>query len=355
MKEIECPNCHTKIKLENDVLNEIKKQLIDEQKQLFEQEKKILINQKEQEKTSLILQNKNELKSQELEFQQKIQNIKNQYHDQIAQLNHKLEKKDQEIERVKDSIHRNYTTVQIGQDLENWCLTEFNYERPRSFRNDTFEKDTLGDSKGDFIFRAFDENKNEYVSIMFEMKNEIPNSKWKHKNEHFFAKLDKDRKNKNCEYAILVSTLEPDNKIYNAGIADVSHEYEKMYVVRPEFFITIISLIKNEAMNRIKLQRQIAIMEDAHLDEKTFLQNLNDFKQKALRNYDFQRKNVEQSIKNINLAIKQLENTRDALQKSLRYNELAFEKVDDLSIKKLTKGAPRMAEKFRKITNEEYK
>ena len=351
MKEIECPKCHTKIKLENDVLNEIKKQFIDEQKQLFEQEKKILINQKEQEKTSLILQNKNELKSQELEFQREIQNIKNQYHDNINKLNLELEKKEQEIERVKENVHRNYSAAKIGQDLENWCLTEFNYERARSFRNDSFEKDTLGDSKGDFIFRAFDENKKEYVSIMFEMKNENPNSSKKQKNDQFLEKLDKDRKTKNCEYAILVSTLEPDNKIYNSGIADLSYKYEKMYVVRPEFFITIISLIKNEAMNRIKLQRQIAIMENAHLDEKTFLQNLNDFKEKALDNYKRQKDNVEQSIKSIDAAIKNLIKTKEHLEKSLRYNDRAYEKVEDLSIKKLTKGAPLMAEKFKKITN----
>ena len=211
-----------------------------------------------------------------------------------------------------------------------------------------FEKDNdaKSGSKGDYIFREFDEEKNEFVSIMFEMKNEADTTSTKHKNEDFFKELDKDRKEKKCEYAVLVSMLEADNELYNAGIVDVSHKYEKMYVIRPQFFIPIITLLRNAAMNSIQFRKELALVKAQNIDVANFEAAMNDFKDKFSRNYELASKKFKTAIDEIDKTIEHLQKTKDALLSSENNLRLANDKAEDLSIKKLTKNNPTMQAKF---------
>jgi len=263
-----------------------------------------------------------------------------------------LKLKDEQIQQYKDFKARQSTKM-IGESLEQHCSNQFNSLRATAFRSAYFEKDNDArtGSKGDFIFRDFAEDGTEYVSIMFEMKNEADTTSAKHKNEHFFRELDKDRKEKNCEYAVLVSLLESDNDFYNNGIVDVSYMsgFEKMYVIRPQFFIPLITLLRNAAMNSLQYQRELAIVKNQQLDIVHFEENMDEFKKGFARNYELASKKFKTAIEEIDKTIEHLQKTRDALLSSENNLRLANNKAEDLSIKKLTKNAPSVAEMFNEI------
>lgn len=251
------------------------------------------------------------------------------------------------IERLKDMKAR-LSTKMVGETLEQHCETEFNRIRPTAFPKSYFEKDNDArtGSKGDYIFRDKDDNDIETVSIMFEMKNESDETATKKKNEDFLKELDKDRHEKNCEYAVLVSLLEPDSELYNSGIVDVSHRYKKMYVIRPQFFIPIITLLRNAAQNSLKYKQELAIVKAQNVDITHFEEELDAFKTGFARNYDLASKKFKTAITEIDKTIDHLQKTKDALLGSENNLRLANNKADDLTVKKLTKKNPTMAAKF---------
>lgn len=261
---------------------------------------------------------------------------------------HKSELKfrDEEIERLKDFKARQSTKM-VGESLEQHCMSEFNKIRMTAFPNAYFEKDNdaSSGSKGDFIFReAFDGT--EFISIMFEMKNETDTTATKHKNEDFFKELDKDRKEKNCEYAVLVTMLESDNELYNNGIVDVSYRYEKMFVVRPQFFIPIISLLRNAALNSLEYRRKLAEVENRQLDLSNFEKELGDFKKSFSYSFEQAGKRFKEAIDNIDKTITALTKIRESLVKSENHLNTANNKLEDVSIKKLTKNSPSLRTMF---------
>ena len=260
----------------------------------------------------------------------------------------KLSNKDEQIAYYKD-FKAKQSTKMIGEDLEQHCLYEFNRVRPL-FMNAYFEKDNdvKSGSKGDFIFRDYDEEGTEIVSIMFEMKNEADETATKHKNEDFLAKLDKDRKDKDCEYAVLVSLLEMDNDLYNEGIVDMSHRYEKMYVVRPQNFIPIITLLRNANRNSLSYKKQLIVAKQQDLDLSNFEENMNVFKDAFNRNYELASRKFQDAIDDIDKTIKALEKTKADLLSSDRNLRLANDKAQDLTIRKLTKNAPSIAKRMKK-------
>ena len=255
--------------------------------------------------------------------------------------------KDGEIERLRDMKAR-LSTKMVGETLEQHCQYEFDRIRAVAFPNAYFEKDNeaVEGTKGDFVFREMDEDGNEIISIMFEMKNEADTGSTKKKNEDHFAKLDKDRTKKGCEYAILVSLLESDNELYNEGIVDVSHRYPKMYVVRPQFFIPIISLLRNAALNSLEYKRELALVKQQDLDITNFEHDLNVFKQGFFKNFGDASKRFDEAIKAIDKAIDDLTKAKEKLLVSEKHLNAANNKLDGLTVKKLTKGNPTMSEKF---------
>ena len=258
-----------------------------------------------------------------------------------------LKAKDEEIAYYKDFKARQSTKM-IGEDLEQHCLYEFNRLRPL-FRNAYFEKDNdaSAGSKGDFIFRDCDEDGTEIVSIMFEMKNEADETATKHRNEDFLAKLDKDRKQKNCEYAVLVSLLEMDNDTYNEGIVDMSHRYPKMYVVRPQNFISIITLLRNANLNSLDYKKQLMVARSQDIDLSHFEENINAFKDAFGKNYELASRKFNTAIEEIDKSIDHLNKIKEALTSSDRQLRLANDKAQDLSVRRLTKNAPSIAEKLK--------
>ena len=257
-----------------------------------------------------------------------------------------LRLRDEEIERLKDFKARQSTKM-IGESLEQHCLTQFNQIRMTAFPNAYFEKDNdaRSGSKGDFIFRESSDGA-EFISIMFEMKNEMDTTATKHKNEDFFKELDKDRNEKKCEYAVLVSLLESDNELYNNGIVDVSYRYPKMFVVRPQFFLPIISLLRNAALNALEYRRELQIVQNQQLDLQHFEQEMRAFKEGFARNYDIASRKFRTAIDEIDKTIDHLQKTKDALLSSENQLRLANNKAEDLSIKKLTKNAPSVRAMF---------
>ena len=237
----------------------------------------------------------------------------------------------------------------IGETLEQHCETEFNKLRATAFQNAYFEKDndTSGGTKGDYVFKETDLNANEIISIMFEMKNEGDETATKKKNEDFFAKLDKDRRDKGCEYAVLVSLLEADNEFYNTGIVDVSYKYSKMYVIRPQFFIPIISLLRNAGMKSLEYKTELTMMRNQNIDITNFEDKINDFKTGFARNYDLASRQFKTAIEEIDKTMSHLQKTKESLLSSVNNLRLANNKAEDLSIKKLTHGNPTMKEKFK--------
>lgn len=299
------------------------------------------------EKTSEIVTLKGELKSKETENRLSEQSLKEQYED-------KLKRKEEEVEYYKDFKAR-MSTKMVGESLEQHCLTQFNSLRMTAFPNAYFEKDNdaRSGSKGDFIYRECDEGGTEFISIMFEMKNEADATATKHKNEDFFKELDKDRKEKGCEYAILVSLLEIDNELYNNGIVDVSYKYPKMYVIRPQFFIPMITLLRNAARNSLQYRQELAAVRSQQVDILHFEENMNAFKEGFARNYRLASEKFQTAIDEIDKTITHLQKTKEALLSSENNLRLANDKADDLSIKKLTKNAPAVKAMFDELKQSE--
>ena len=266
----------------------------------------------------------------------------------------KLKDKDEQIAYYKDFKARQSTKM-IGESLEQHCSIEFNRLRATAFPRAYFEKDNDArtGSKGDFIFKDYDEEGMEFISIMFEMKNEADTTATKHKNEDFFKELDKDRKEKGCEYAVLVSLLEADNELYNSGIVDVSYRYPKMYVIRPQFFIPMITLLRNASMNSLQYKKELATIKNQNIDIAHFEADMNEFKEKFGRNYRLASEKFKKAIEEIDKTIEHLQKTKDALLSSENNLRLANNKAEDLSIKRLTRNNPTMAAKFAELQNKE--
>lgn len=283
---------------------------------------------------------KNSLKQSKLEKENSENSLKDKYKTQIRD-------REEEIERIRDMKAR-LSTKMVGETLEQHCEIEFNRIRATAFPMAYFEKDNDArtGSKGDYIFRDSNEADTEIVSVMFEMKNESDETATKKKNEDFLKELDKDRNEKNCEYAVLVSLLEPENELYNSGIVDVSHRYPKMYVVRPQFFIPIITLLRNAAQNSLKYKTELAIVRSQNIDIKNFEDELDAFKTGFAKNYDLASRKFKTAIDEIDKTIIHLEKTKTALLGSENNYRLANNKAEDLSVKKLTKNNPTMAQKF---------
>ena len=323
-----------KLKQENiELQNKIK--LKDKENQL-EIEK--AINQKENDINNL----KNEIEKNKIEYITKEKSLKENYDNTIKS-------KDELISYYKD-FKAKQSTKMIGESLEQHCNLEFNRLRPL-FKNAYFEKDNDAKtgSKGDFIFRDYDDENTEIISIMFEMKNEADETATKHKNEDFLKELDKDRKEKNCEYAVLVSLLEKDNDYYNDGIVDMSHKYEKMYVIRPQFFIPLITLLRNASTKSLEYKKQLIEVKNTNIDISHFEENINDFKTAFARNYKLASDKFNKAIEEIDKTIDHLQKTKEALLSSENNLRLANNKAEDLSIKKLVKNNPTMQEKFEEL------
>lgn len=311
--------------------------------QMIENDKKLELIEANTIKEKEITDLKTQLQLQEKETKLEKNSIKENYENEIKQ-------KDETIAFYKD-FKAKQSTKMIGESLEQHCETEFMRLRSTAFQNAEFGKDNDAKtgSKGDYIYREFDENGTEIISIMFEMKNENDETATKKKNEHFFKELNKDRNEKNCEYAILVTMLEADNELYNDGIVDVSYAFEKMYVVRPQFFIPIITLLRNAAMNSLKYKQEIALMREQNIDITHFEEDLNTFKEGFARNYDLASRKFKTAIDEIDKTITHLQKTKDALLSSENNLRLANNKADDLTVKKLVKSNPTMKEKFENI------
>ena len=300
-------------------------------------------------KTSEIADLKGELRSRETENRLNEKSLKEQYED-------KLRLKDEQIEYYKDFKARQSTKM-IGESLEQHCLTQFNSIRMTAFPNAYFEKDNDArtGSKGDFIYRECAEDGTEFISIMFEMKNEADMTATKHKNEDFFKELDKDRREKGCEYAILVSLLEIDNDLYNNGIVDVSYRYPKMYVIRPQFFIPMITLLRNAAQNSLQYRQELQLVRSQQVDILHFEENMNAFKEGFARNYRLASERFATAIEEIDKTIDHLQKTKAALLSSENNLRLANNKADELSIKKLTKNAPSVRAMFDELNKDGQK
>ncbi|MCF0116447.1 MAG: DUF2130 domain-containing protein, partial [Bacilli bacterium] len=305
-------------------------------KESKELEIKNAISDKEREIIKLQGEVKNIETQKDLELKNHIENFNNQ-----------LKSKEQEVAYYKD-LKAKLSTKLVGETLEQHCLNEFNRLRTTAFQGVYFDKDNdaKSGSKGDFIYKEVDENGIEILSIMFEMKNENDTTATKHKNEDFFKELDKDRKEKNCEYAVLVSLLEADNDFYNGGIADVSYAYEKMYVVRPQCFISIITLLRNAAKNSLKVKQELATIKNQNIDVSRFEDQLLDFQEKFGNNYRLASERFEKAIEEIDKTILHLTKVKEGLLGSQNNLRLANDKAQDLSIKKLTRNNPTMKEKF---------
>lgn len=290
------------------------------------------------------------MKLAQVESERSLAALKAEMAERLKQKDELISYKDEEIARYKDMKAR-LSTKMVGETLEQHCEIEFNKIRATAFPRAYFEKDNdvVDGTKGDFVFRETDEDGNEVVSIMFEMKNEADGSTHRHKNEDFLKKLDADRRKKGCEYAVLVSLLEPDNELYNEGIVDVSYRYEKMYVIRPQFFIPIISVLRNAALSAMTYKAELAQMRSQNIDITHFEEQMEDFKAKFGRNYDLASRKFEEAIASIDKSIAQLQKTKDALIGSERNLRLANDKAQDLTIKRLTRNNPTMKAKFAEL------
>lgn len=387
MNEIKCPNCGTIFQIDESDYASIVKQVRDSEfnKEItlrdkeyqkdkensiklvqIELEKKYSdeINKKELTITNL----QNELKLKDTNQELVLKNALSEKEKEINDLNNKLENssnnyllkekslkeqyedkiksKDEQIAYYKDFKARQSTKM-IGESLEQHCNNEFNKLRPL-FGNVYFEKDNdiKTGSKGDFIFREYDEDNTEIISIMFEMKNEADETSSKHKNEDFLKELDKDRKEKNCEYAVLVSLLEIDNEYYNTGIVDMSHRYPKMYVIRPQFFIPLITLLRGAALNTLGYKKELQIVQNQNIDISHFEDNINSFKEGFGRNYRLASEKFKKAIEEIDKSMDHLQKIKDSLISSENNLRLANNKIEDLTIKKLTSNSPTVAKMF---------
>ena len=394
MNEIKCPKCGTMFKIDETDYASILKQVrdtefekqIQERKESFEREKKdaILIesaklkNEHQEELNKLqtkITELENNIKLKDTEKESELLKISNKKDQEIKDLENKISLKEKEYELEKKTTKEKYdfelqqkdelidqiknykakqSTKMIGESLEQHCHDEFDKLRPMFGPNVYFEKDndSKTGSKGDFIYREYDEDNHEIVSIMFEMKNEMDTTATKHKNEDFLKELDKDRNEKKCEYAVLVSLLESDSELYNQGIVDVSHRYNKMYVIRPQFFIPLITLIRNLSLKSLEYKRELNIMRNQNIDITNFESAMNDFKDKFNKNYQSASNHYATAIQAIDDTIKKLQKIKDELTTSGNQLRLANDKLEDLTIKKLVKNNPTMAKKFASISDD---
>lgn len=324
------------------------KQQLESQTQQFRAEKELAVSEAraaaERQRDELAAQ----VKLQEAQAAQERAALREKITNELAAKDELIKYKDEEIARVKEMKAR-LSTKMVGESLERHCETEFNKIRATAFPHAYFEKDNdvVDGTKGDFVFRETDPaTGEEVVSIMFEMKNENDETRTKHKNEDFFAKLDSDRKKKGCEYAVLCTMLEPENELYNEGIVDVSYRYEKMYVIRPQFFIPIISILRNAALSALQYKTELAEVRNQNIDITNFENSMEDFKTKFARNYDLASRKFQTAIDEIDKTIDHLQKTKEALLGSERNLRLANDKAQDLTIKKLTRKNPTMKAKF---------
>lgn len=331
------------------------KQQLESQTQQFRAEKELAVSEAraaaERQRDELAAQ----VKLQEAQAAQERAALREKMTNELAAKDELIKYKDEEIARVKDMKAR-LSTKMVGESLERHCETEFNKIRATAFPHAYFEKDNdvVDGTKGDFVFRETDPaTGEEVVSIMFEMKNENEETRTKHKNEDFFAKLDSDRKKKGCEYAVLCTMLEPENELYNEGIVDVSYRYEKMYVIRPQFFIPIISILRNAALSALQYKTELAEVRNQNIDITNFENSMEDFKTKFARNYDLASRKFQTAIDEIDKTIDHLQKTKEALLGSERNLRLANDKAQDLTIKKLTRKNPTMKAKFAALKERE--
>ena len=335
-KTITCPECDKTFDLDDDAYAKIRSQVKDE---AFETD----LNARLEEKTkALKAEHALDKKTMEQEHSTQIAEILNQHEKDVIALEHKNNETELALERSRD-LRARQSTKMIGESLEIHCETEFNKLRPTAFQNDLFEKDTevVEGTKGDFVYRNYDDQGNEIVSIMFEMKNEEEEGSTKQRNSSHYKKLDKDRNNKNCEYAVLVSLLEPQSDYFNTGIVDVSHEgFKKMYVVRPQFFIQTITLLRNAAQNSLESKQELARIREQEVDIANLEANLKDFAKSFDTTTGHAFKNYEKTIVEIDKAIKSLENAKEHLRKSGNQLINANKKLEEISIEKLVKDSP---------------
>ena len=345
-KNNELEKLENKLNLKNTIELSNKDKEIEKLKSQIKQsdtENKLALKDAIQEKEIEISNLKKQIELNEKEYQIKEQNLKESHEKEIKT-------KDQEIELYKD-MKLKLSTKMIGESLEQHCKNQYNEFLRPVLKNAYFEKDNdaKSGSKGDFIFRDKTDDEIEFVSIMFEMKNEADETATKHKNEDFFKELDKDRREKNCEYAVLVSMLEKDNDYYNAGIVDVSYKYEKMYVIRPQSFITIINILRNAGLKSIEAKRKLIQIQNQNIDISHFEDNMNNFKDAFSRNFKLAADRFDTAIEEIDKSMQHLQKIKDNLLGSKNQLRLANDKVEDLSIKKLTAGSPSIAEKFEEL------
>lgn len=403
MKEIKCPNCQTVFKIDDDSYYEILKQIKDKelekertvleqkyekelqlQKEKFDAQFKALqqetqvkekewMIQEERLKHSLMQEKEKELQS----MQEEVSNLKNQIQLSKAQselenekIAHRFEKEKEEMEREKQELVNKYalelkskdemieyykdmklrlSTKMLGETLEQHCEIQFNQLRATGFQNSYFEKDNDASqgSKGDYIFKEFDEDGNEIISIMFEMKNEADKTTTKKTNESFLKELDKDRNQKHCEYAVLVSLLEPESELYNSGIVDMSHRYDKMYVIRPQFFIPMITILRNAALKNVQIRKELEAIKEQNIDITHFEEKMMDFKEGFLKNVDVASRKFQSAVDEIDKTILHLQKVRENLLASDRQLHIANKKVDNLSIRSLTYKNPTMQKMFK--------
>ncbi len=349
---------------EHDKENAIEKVKRDTEKELLEQINKLTLNNTKLENDLKLKDSENKLEIEKAvsekdksidDLKSQIELSKKEYELKEKSINEshakELKQKDEMIEYYKD-LKTSLSTKMVGETLEQHCQIEFNRLRPL-FPKAYFEKDNDAKtgSKGDFIYRDYDEDGTEIISIMFEMKNENDTTATKHKNEDFFKELDKDRIEKNCEYAVLVSLLEKDNELYNGGITDVSYKYPKMYVIRPQSFIAIITLLRSAALNALDYKKQLLIAQNTNIDISHFEENMNAFKEGFGRNYRLASEKFQKAIEEIDKTIDHLQKTKEALLSSENNLRLANNKAEELTIKKLTSGNETMRKKFEDLKN----
>ena len=314
----------------------------------IEVEKKLAVNEAVQKVEKERDAFASDLKTKELEKQNLENSLKQQFSTELRSKDEIIKYKDDEIARARD-MKLKLSTKMLGETLEQHCETEFNKIRAAAFPKAYFEKDnnSKSGSKGDFIYKESDDAGNEVISIMFEMKNEADTTATKKKNDDFLKELDKDRNEKECEYAVLVSLLETESEYYNSGIVDVSHKYKKMYIIRPQFFVPIITLLRNAAMNSLEYKAELNLVKNQNLDITNFEEKMNKFKEGFARNYDLASRKFKDAIDGIDKTIKELEKTKTALLASENNLRLANEKTEELTIKKLTYNNPTMKEAFK--------
>lgn len=408
MEELKCPNCGKLFQIDESGYEQIVKQIRDSEfhKELDRREKEIKLQKESELKLIKIEQEKSQSEEiskreallskkdmqiaqltaridssesdRKLAVNEAVGDVKKQLYEkdaEIAELQRQLKTKDYERQLNESSIKSKYeaelkmkeeqletykdfklrqSTKMIGESLEQHCLNQFNAIRMTAFPRAYFDKDNdaSSGSKGDFIFREASDDGTEFISIMFEMKNEADETKTKHKNDDFLKELDKDRNEKKCEYAVLVSMLEPESELYNSGIVDVSYKYPKMYVIRPQLFIPMISLLRNAAMNSLKYQQELREVRNQQIDILNFEENMNVFKSGFARNYELASRRFNEAIAEIDKSIAQLQKVKDALTSSERNLRLANDKAQDLSIKKLTKNSPTLRAMFDELSEQ---